>query len=46
MFRITDPLSIELSRYYDDSYEPPAYDETAGPFPVSPGVDADLVPPF
>jgi hypothetical protein len=43
----TDPLSIELSAYYDDSYEPSAYDETAGPVPALPGgVDADLLPPF
>jgi hypothetical protein len=46
MFRITDPLSIELSAYTNDSYEPPAYDENAGPFPASPGADADLIPPF
>ena len=46
MFR-TDPLSIELSAYTDDSYEPAAYTENAGPVPALPsGADADLIPPF
>jgi hypothetical protein len=46
MFR-TDSLSIELGPNYDDSYEPSAYDEHAGPFPaVAGGADTDLIPPF
>ncbi|MGQ0480411.1 MAG: hypothetical protein ACT4O0_05200 [Pseudonocardia sp.] len=46
MFR-TDSLSIELGPNYDDSYEPSAYDEHAGPVPaLAGGADADLIPPF